>query len=115
MIFSITFSPGSVLEICQRAPVTADLAPELHLRIAELSKGYPLVSAISSTDSEMPMAVPPMRFSRDIPAYQGDIAAEYRAVWDEVQDDADIVEILTACSRLRIGFTTDCCLTGRRG
>ena len=43
----------------------------------------------------------------DTPAYQGDIAAEYRAVWDEVQDDTDIVDILTACSRLRIGFTTE--------
>ena len=100
-------SQGSVLEICQRAPVTADLAPELHLRIAELSKGYPLalgylLNRLRDADGSSANEI-----LADIPAYQGDIAAEYRAVWDEVQDDADIVEILTACSRLRIGFTTD--------
>ena len=99
-------SQRSVLEICQRAPVTADLTPELHLRIAELSKGYPLalgylLNRLRDADGSSANEI-----LADIPAYQGDIAAEYRAVWDEVQDDADIVEILTACSRLRIGFTT---------
>ena len=100
-------SPASVLEICQRAPVTADLAPELHLRIAELSKGYPLALGYILNrlrDTDLGSADETLS---DTPAYQGDIAAEYRAVWNEVQDDADIVEILTACSRLRIGFTTD--------
>ena len=100
-------SRGSVLEICQRAPVTADLTPELHLRIAELSKGYPLalgylLNRLRDADGSFADEI-----LSDIPAYKGDIAAEYRAVWDEVQDDTDIVEILTACSRLRIGFTTD--------
>ena len=100
-------SQGSVLEICQRAPITADLAPELHLRIAELSKGYPLalgylLNRLRDADGSSAEEV-----LSDTPAYQGDIAAEYRAVWDEVQEDTDIVDILTACSRLRIGFTTD--------
>ncbi len=100
-------SQGSVLEICQRAPVTADLAPELHRRIAELSRGYPLALSyllnrlrnVDGSSAEEILA--------GAPAYEGDIAAEYRAVWDELQEDADIVEILTACSRLRIGFTTE--------
>ena len=97
---------ASVLEICQRAPVTADLAPELHLRIAELSRGYPLalgylLNRLRNRDGNTAEEV-----LADAPAYRGDIAAEYRAVWDELQDDTDIVRVLTACSRLRVGFTS---------
>ena len=108
-------SQGSVLEICQRAPVTAGLEPELHLRIAELSKGYPLalgylLNRLRDADGSSADEI-----LADIPAYQGDIAAEYRAVWDEVQDDADIVEILTACSDCGLGSRPIGCLTGRRG
>ena len=78
-------SRGSVLEICQRAPVTADLTPELHLRIAELSKGYPLalgylLNRLRDADGSFADEI-----LSDIPAYKGDIAAEYRAVWDEVR------------------------------
>ena len=100
-------SPASVLEICRHAPVTAGLAPEVHQRVAELSNGHPLalsylLNRLRDADGES---------AEDIlgaaPAYEGDVAAEYRAVWDELEDDDDIVEILAVCSRLRIGFTTD--------
>ena len=102
-----TLSPASTLDICRRAQVTADLAPELHLRIAELSGGYPLalsylLNRLRDTDSSSAEEV-----LAAAPAYQGDIAAEYRTVWDEIKDDADVVDILAVCSRLRVGFTTE--------
>ena len=101
-------SQGTVLEICQRAPVTAALAPELHRRIAELSRGYPLaLGYLLNRLRNMDDGSTAEEILADAPAYQGDIAAEYRAVWDALQDDTDIVDILTACSRLRVGFTTE--------
>ena len=101
--------------ICQRAPVAADLTQELHLRIAELSRGYPLalgylLNRLRNTDDSTAEEI-----LATAPSYQGDIASEYRAVWDELQDDADIVKILTACSRLRIGFTTEWLFTWAPG
>ena len=98
---------ASVLEICQRAPVTAHLALELHQRIAELSNGYPLALSYLLNRFRNAEGGSAEEILADAPAYQGDIAAEYRAVWDEIQDDTDILEILSACSRLRIGFTTE--------
>ena len=73
----------------------------------ELSNGYPLalsylLNRLRNADGSSAEEI--LAAAR---AYQGDIAAEYRAVWDELQDDADTVDILTVCSRLRIGFTTD--------
>ena len=108
-------SQRAVLEICQRASVAADLTPELHRRIAELSRGYPLalgylLNRLRNTDGNTVEEI-----LSNAPAYQGDIASEYRAVWDELQDDADIVKILTACSRLRIGFTTEWLFTWAPG
>ena len=102
-----TLSPASVLDICRRALVTADLAPELHQLIVELSGGYPLAlsyllnrlqNADGSSAEEVLTAAP---------AYQGDIAAMYRAVWNQLKDDSDMLDILTVCSRLRVGFTTE--------
>ena len=100
-------SRASVLEICQRAPVTADVAPKLHQRIAELSKGYPLALSYLLNRLQNADGSSADEILADAPAYQGDIAAEYRAVWDELQGDSDIVDILTVCARLRVGFTTD--------
>ena len=100
-------SPGSVIEICQRAPVTADLAPRVHQLIAERSDGHPLalsylLNRLRNADGE-----PAEDVLAAVPAYGGDVAAEYRAVWDEVEEDDDIVDILAVCSRLRNGFTTE--------
>ncbi len=100
-------SQASVLKICSRAPVTAGLAPEVHQRVAELSSGHPLalsylLNRLRDADGESAEDV-----LATAPAYEGDVAAEYRAVWDEVEDDDDIVDILAVCSRLRIGFTTE--------
>ena len=100
-------SPASILEICRRAPVTADLSAEIHQRIVHLSAGHPLALSYllnrlrdadgTSAQDELATA----------PAYEGDVAAQYRAVWDKIEDDDKIVNILAVCSRLRIGFTTE--------
>ena len=99
-------SPGSVLEICRRAPVTANLPGEVHQQVVDLSNGHPLalsylLNRLRDADGEVASEV-----LAAAPAYAGDVAAEYRAVWDAVEDDDDILEILSVCSRLRISFTT---------
>ena len=100
-------SPAAVLEICRRAPLTTNLPLEIHQRIADLSNGHPLALSyllnrlrdIGIESAEEALA--------GAPAYAGDVAAEYRAVWQDIEDDASLVEILVVCSRLRIAFTTE--------
>ena len=99
-------TPTSILEICRRAPVTAHLSPDVHSLIVELSDGHPLalgylINRLHSTEA------PSVAFLAAAPAYAGDVAAEYLAVWNDIEDDDDIVEILSVCSRLRVGFTTE--------
>ncbi len=99
-------TPAAVLDVCRRAPVTAALAPDLHRRIADLSRGHPLALSYLLNrlrDLEDRTADEVLA---DAPTYAGDIAAEYLAVWDTIEGDADLVTILEVCSRLRIGFTT---------
>ncbi len=57
-------SPAAVLEVCRRAPVTADLDPELHRRIAELSKGHPLARKALRGPARVGQALPPRRDGR---------------------------------------------------
>ena len=100
--------PSSVLDICRRAPLTANLSTETHSRIAELSDGYPLALGYilnrlreSGNDEDAATVL------SDVPRYEGDIAAEYRGVWRTLEHNHEIVKILDVCSRLRIGFTTE--------
>ena len=84
-------SPGSVLEICRRAPVTANLPGEVHQQVVDLSDGHPLalsyrLNRLRGADEEVASEV-----LAAAPAYAGDVAAEYRAVWDDVEDDDDIL------------------------
>ncbi len=100
-------TPAEVLGICQRAPVAADLSREVHQLIAERSSGHPLalnylLNRLQDADGE-----PADELLREAPAYAGDVAAEYRAVWNSVENDGEVVQILAVCSRLRIAFTTD--------
>ena len=99
-------SPTSVINICRRASLTADLDPEVHQRIASLSGGHPLSlsyllnrfrDAPGETGDDVLTAVPP---------YEGDIAHAYRAVWEGVESDGELLDILSVCCRLRVGFTT---------
>ena len=99
-------SPGSILEICRRVPLAAQLSPEMHQRIVDLSNGHPLALSYlfnrlrSANEESVGDAL------ADVPAYAGDVAAEYRAVWHEIEEDNDVVDILSVCARLRIAFTT---------
>ena len=100
-------TPASVIEICKRTPFTADLEPDLHQLLAELCGGHPLalgylLNRLRDTEGE-----PAADILAAAPAYSGDIAQEYRAVWAEVENDDAIVEILQVCSRLRVGFATE--------
>ena len=100
-------SPASVLEICRRAPPAAALSPEIHQRIADRCNGHPLalgylLNRLRETDAEAAGEV-----LEAAPAYAGDMAAEYRAVWDDIEDDDAVVDVLAVCARLRIAFTTE--------
>ena len=100
-------SPSSVLEICRRSSVTVDLGPEVHQRIVELSKGHPLALNYVLNRVRHRGGRSAVDVLADVPAYAGDVAAQYRAVWDGFKDDHAVVEILAVCSRLRIGFRTE--------
>ena len=100
-------SPASVLEICRRAPPAEALSPEIHQRIVDLSNGHPLalsylLNRLRETDAGSAGEV-----LEAAPAYAGEMAAEYRAVWDDIEDDDAVVDILAVCARLRIAFTTE--------
>ena len=97
---------ASILEICGKFPAVACHSPQIHQRVADLSDGHPLTLAyllnlLSAADVESAEEA-----LEAVPAYEGDIAASYRAVWDGLQNSSEIVEILSVCSRLRIGFET---------
>jgi hypothetical protein len=99
-------TPSAVLEVCRRAPLTATLTDRVHRRIAELCDGYPLalsylLNRLRDADDEDAEKV-----LANAPAYAGDIAAEYLAAWDALNDAVDVVAILAVISRLRVGFTT---------
>ena len=100
-------SPASVIDICRRTQLTTDLAPELHRRIAELSGGHPLALSYLLNRLRDAEGEPAADILAAAPAYSGDVAGMYRAVWDEIEDDDAIVEILAVSSRVRVGFTTE--------
>ena len=99
--------PSAILEICRRAPMTSGLAEELHTRIAELSDGHPLALSYLLNRLRDTSGVSPEEALANAPAYSGDVAAEYRGVWDPMEEDLGVVEILAVCSRMRIAITTD--------
>ena len=99
--------PASIFKICHRVPFTASLPQQTHQRIVELSDGHPL--ALSYVLNRLRDADGGTLEDTliELPAYGGDVEAEYLAVWDEVKENSDIVEILAICSRLRIAFKTE--------
>ena len=100
-------SATSVLAICRRVPAVSALSEEAHNRIAELCDGHPLylnyllkrVSVVDVDDADDILS--------NAPPYEGDIAGLYRAAWEDIEADQELIEILGVCSRLRIGFTTN--------
>ena len=99
--------PASILKICRRVPFTASLSDETHQRIVELSDGHPLALSYLLNRLREPDGGTVEDILTELPAYGGDVEAEYLAVWDEVKDDSDIVEVLAICSRLRVAFRTE--------
>ena len=99
-------SPTSVIDICRNTPLTAHHDLEVHKRIASLSGGHPLsLSYLLNRFRDAPGETAEDVLT-DVPAYEGDIAQAYRAVWREVESDGEVTDILSVCSRLRVGFTT---------
>lgn len=99
-------SPAAVLDVCRRVGVTAEMSSSVHQRIAELSAGHPLALSYLLNRLREAADNDPNTVLSTAPAYAGDIAAEYRAVWESEADDG-VIDILAVCSRLRIGFTTE--------
>ncbi|MCY4370062.1 MAG: hypothetical protein OXF41_11770 [bacterium] len=100
-------SRPSIIEICSRERVVAHLDRTVHERIAELSGGYPLalgylLNRLQEADNESAEDL-----LSDVLRYTGDIAGMYREVWNSLEDHAEIAEMLSVCSRLRIGFRTE--------
>ena len=99
-------SAGTVVDICRRAPVTADLDPEIHKRIADLSAGHPLALSYLLNRFET-QGEPSEDILASAPRYSGNVAEEYSALWAEIEDDDDVIDLLAVCSRLRVGFTSE--------
>ena len=97
---------SDVRQICSRAPATAHLPQRLHDDIARRSAGYPLavgylinlLNGVDAEDAEQVLA--------DAHAFKGDVAGDYRAIWETFRDDYEVTELLAVCARLRVGFTT---------
>ena len=97
---------SSILDICGRASSTASFSVDIHDRVARLSDGHPLalnylINLLEGADAETAAAV-----LDEAPPYEGDVEVIYRAACEGVEDDAELFEILSVCSRLRIGFPT---------
>lgn len=99
-------SVASVMEVCRRVAATRDLPEDIHRLIAERSAGHPLALGylLNRIRNEPEDAAAILAAAH---TYSGDISGEYRAVWDTIADDYDVVSMLGVCSRLRIGFTTE--------
>lgn len=95
---------ATVLDVCARGSTIAHLPRQVHERVAELSDGHPLalrylINLLHDTGEERATEL-----LRSAAAYSGEIDVYYRTVWNSLQDDDDIIEILSVVSRLRIGF-----------
>lgn len=100
-------SSASVLEICRRASITAHLPDKTHQTIVELSNGHPLALSylLNRVADTGDMSADDLLSS--VPPYEGDIAAQYLAVWDQCEDESELVDVLSVCSRLRVSFTME--------
>ena len=100
-------SRTAILGICRSDPAIGDMPEEVHELIADRCAGHPLALAYLLNQLDEIAGQDPLEHLRGIPAYDGDIAGQYQAVWDQLGHDSDIVRLLRICSRLRIGFELD--------
>lgn len=97
----------AILEICRSDPAIGDMSEDIHELIADRSAGHPLALAYLLNQLDEVDTQDPLEYLRGVPAYDGDIAGHYRAVWDQLGHDYGVVRLLRICSRLRIGFELD--------
>lgn len=95
---------SAVLEICKSDTTVGQMPDQVHDLVADRSAGHPLALAYLLNQLEAIIGQDPVDFLRAVPAYDGDIAGQYRAVWDQLTRDPEIIRLLRICSRLRIGF-----------
>jgi hypothetical protein len=100
-------SQSAILDICRSDPAIGEMSDDIHKLIAERSAGHPLALAYLLNQLDEVEGQDPLEHLRGIPAYDGDIAGQYRAVWDPLGHDSEVVRLLRICSRLRIGFELD--------
>lgn len=100
-------SRTAILEICRSDPAIVDMSEDIHELIADRSAGHPLALAYLLNQLDEVEGQDPLERLRGIPAYDGDIAGQYRALWDQLGHDSGVVRLLRICSRLRIGFELD--------
>lgn len=100
-------SPPVVRAICARAPGVSSFGDKVHQLIVERSAGHPLSLSYLLNRIRDEQADSAQAILESTPAYSGDIAATYRAIWDDVEQDDALVQIFSACSRLRIGFRAE--------
>ena len=96
-----------ILQVCARAPLTAHLPQHVYERIAMLSDGHPLFLGYLLNRLDSATVESAESILATTPAYTGDMADLYRAVWEDLKDEEEVIEILSICSRLRIGFKTE--------
>lgn len=101
-------SSQSVISICERAPTTATLGSKVHGRIVQLAEGHPLALSYllnrlvdADEDNEA------LDLLSSHPRYDGDIANQYRAIWESLESQTSAQELLARVTRLRVPFTLD--------
>lgn len=95
---------SAVIAICQRFEATRSLGPDLQALIADRSAGHPLSLVYLLARMEGYQGDDPSGYVRSVPQYDGDIAGQYRAVWESLDAQGELERVLRVCSRLRIGF-----------
>ncbi|WP_157509761.1 ATP-binding protein [Leifsonia sp. Root4] len=100
-------SRTAILDICRSDTATGNMPEAIHELIADRSAGHPLALAYLLNQLEETDGRDLLEHLLGIPAYDGDIAGQYRAVWDQLSHDSGVVRLLRICSRLRIGFELD--------
>lgn len=93
----------AVLAICRRVDSVATLGETVHRAVATLAGGHPLSLAyLLNLVADAETADSATELITQLPQYAGDIAQQYRAIWDSLADQPQ--ELLATVARLRIPF-----------
>lgn len=98
----------AVMAICRRVIGAAQMGDIVHGEVARLANGHPLslgylLNLIANADGPEDA----LQLMTGFPAYAGDIAQQYRAVWESLEADRQSQELLAIVARLRIPFEAD--------